>query len=234
MTRHGRAMFAVRRRAMTGMAAAAALVGVLMVPVAFAAPLNDVLAPKATASSLQEYRALMTSTWQYYFEAPAPGPKACTTATIGGERVSLVTNFRSGNSSCTVSANQPIYVNEYTNMCSTIPGEHNGFGTAPVDIRNCTYTISHVLISVWLDKHNIGNVFGRSFWVGTPAFPVTLAAGRFEGVSDRNVTAAVWGWTLLLKKLPKGKHTLKCRVLWGTGPNPRKLKAQSIITLHVR
>lgn len=201
----------------------------LAAPAALASTLNDVLPRTATVYG-QSYRDLMTRTWELYFASPALKP--CQTVTIGGRSITLVENFHGGKSSCRVPAHQPIYVNEYTTDCSTIPGDHNGFGTSDNDLMTCSRGIggstTKVLISVWLDRRNVPR-FGNVFWRGTKAFPVELAPGRFEGVADRQVLAAAWGWSLLLRGLPKGTHTLRCRVLH---PN-RVFKTGSLITLHV-
>ena len=220
-----------RQRALISLAAASALV-LVTVSVALASTLNDVV-PRSGTVAGKTYRDWLTRTWRLYFTSPAPGPKPCQTIHIGGRSATVVENFKSGNSSCHVPAGQPIYINEYTTHCSTMPGDHNGFGTSDTDLETCSRGVNgsttKVLISVWLDKRNVPR-FGNVFWRGTKGFSVRLANHRFPGVTQREVRAAAWGWTLLLRKLPKGTHTVLCRVLY---PD-RRLKTQSLITVHVR
>jgi hypothetical protein len=206
-------------------ACSAALAGV-----ANASTLNNVVPITGTVAG-QPYRYWMTRLWEPYFTSARPKP--CATAHVGGRTVTLVENFHGGNSTCHVPAGQPIYINEYTTHCSTIPGDHQGFGTSAFDVQTCSYGIhrstTKVLISVWLDGQNVPR-FGNDLWKGTNAFSVNLASDRFKGVAQRRVQAAAWGWTLLLRGLPKGTHTVFCRVLY---PD-RRVKAQSTVTLRVR
>jgi hypothetical protein len=196
---------------------------------ALASTLSDVL-PRSASVYGQSYRDLMTRTWELYFTSPRLEP--CQTVSINGRPVTLVENFHGGRSSCRVPAHQPIYINEYTTHCSTIPGDHAGFGTTANDLMTCSRGLggatTKVLISVWLDRRNVPR-FGNVFWRGTLAFPVQLTPKRFEGVAVRQIRAAAWGWSLLLRGLPKGNHTVLCRVLY---PN-RRYKTGSLITLHV-
>jgi hypothetical protein len=132
-----------------------------------------------------------------------------------------------------VPAGSAIYVNEYTTHCSTLPGDHNGFGTSESDLRKCSLGVdgstTKVLINVWLDGRYVAK-FGNYFWKGTLAFPASLAQSRFKGVAQRQLRAAAWGWSLLLRNLPKGTHTVRCQVL---DPD-RTLKTGSTVTLYVR
>lgn len=193
-----------------------------------------VLAPSASASTLshvvrepgtiagQPYRYWMTRTWKLYFSSLAPGAKACTTVRVHGRAVTLVGNFSGGRSTCHVPAGSAVYVNEYTTHCSTLPGEHDGFGASVAELRKCSLGVNRstvkVGISAWLDGNAVP-LFGKDFWMGTLTFPVKA----------KRAQAAAWGWSLLLKPLPQGSHTVRCRV---TTP-AKRLEAESIVTLHV-
>jgi hypothetical protein len=215
-----------------GIGIGAGLLALVIVPVAFASTLADVV-PRLDNEQL--YRYWMTRTWELYFTAPRLAP--CQTVQgPNGKPVTIVENFRgNATASCTVPAGQEIYINEYTTHCSTIPGDHPGFPDSSAnDLETCSRGIdgatTKVLISVWLDGRNVPK-FGNYYWRGTLAFTAKLAANRFKGVADRQITAAAWGWSLLLARLPKGRHTVYCRVLH---PVTRRLKTKSLITLRVR
>jgi hypothetical protein len=200
------------------------LLVLLLAQAAFASTLNDVVPAHGTLAG-QPYRYWMTRTWELYFSSLAPGAEACKTVTVGGTAVTLVGNFKGGKSTCNVPEGSAIYVNAYTTHCSTLEGEHDGFGTSESELRKCSLGVNRatvkVLINLWLDRQYL-NKFGNYFWTGTLAFPVN--------VKEQEVRAAAWGWSLLLRPLPKGTHTVRIQVL---EPN-RKPKIESMITLRVR
>lgn len=214
---------AIRRKSAKVLSLGVGVLVLLLAPAAFASTLNDVV-PKSGSVAGQSYRYWMTRTWELYFSSLAPGSEACKTVTVGGTAVTLVGNFRGGKSTCDVPAGSAVYVNEYTTHCSTLPGEHDGFGTSDSELRKCSLGVNRstvkALINVWLDGRYLSK-FGNSFWMGTLVFSVS--------VKEQEAQAAAWGWSLLLRPLPKGTHTVRCQVL----EPDRKLKAESIVTLHV-
>jgi hypothetical protein len=201
----------------------ASMLALLLAPVASASTLNDVVHEPGTIAG-QPYRYWMTRTWELYFSSLAPGAQACKTVTVNGTAVTLVGNFSGRRSTCNVPAGSAVYVNEYTTHCSTLPDEHEGFGTSDAELQKCSLGVNRstvkALINVWLDGRSVPK-FGKYFWMGTQAFPVN--------VKEQEVEAAAWGWSLLMRPLPKGTHTVRCEVL---DPN-RKPKTESIVTLHV-
>lgn len=205
------------------LALGASMLVLLLAPVTYASTLKDVVHEPGTVAG-QPYRYWMTRTWELYFSSLAPGAQACKTVTVNGTSVTLVGNFRGRRSTCDVPAGSAIYVNEYTTHCSTLPGEHEGFGGSVSELRKCSLGVNRstvkALINVWLDGKYVPE-FGKYFWMGTLVFPVSVKAAEAQ--------AAAWGWSLLLRPLPKGTHTVRCQVL---EPN-RKPKTESIVTLHV-
>lgn len=221
----------IRRSLLRTLPLGGALLALLMTPVALASALNDVVREPGTIAG-QPYSYWMTQAWDLYFTSPAPGPSACQTVTLKGTAVTVVGNFKGGNSSCNVPSGSAIYVNEYSNHCSTLEGEHNGFGTSAADITQCALGPNHatamVGISSWLDGQQVPT-FGHYFWIATNSFQVSPEPERFPEAGAGPVTAAAWGWSLLLRPLPKGTHTVRCRV---TSP-AKKTIAESTVTLHV-
>ncbi len=197
---------------------------------ALASTLSNVV-PYSGGIAGHPYAYWLERTWALYFTSPAPGPKPCESATAGGQSVALVENIGGGRSSCHVSAHHPIFVNELSTECSTIPGHHNGWGTSDSDLQKCSRTVTEkALITEWLDGRRVPN-FGKTFWKPVSAFSVTVPPKRFKGFSQGGqARAAVWGWSLLLKGLPKGTHTVRCKATYPNG----KLEFQSRVTLYVR
>ena len=196
---------------------------------AFASTLNDVVAPTGSVAG-RPYPYWLKRTWEFYFSSPAPGPSPCQTVTVHGRSVVVVEDIGGGRSTCTVPAGQAIYVNELSTECSNIPGHHNGWGTSDSQLERCSSAVTErALISEFLDGRRVPN-FGRIFWKGGPAFSVSIPPHRFGGTNQRQARAAVWGWSLLLRRLPKGTHTVRCRARYRNG----KLEFASLVTLHVR
>jgi hypothetical protein len=197
---------------------------------AFASTLGDVV-PSTGSVAGHPYAYWLQRTWQLYFTSPAPGPGACQTATVNGQAVTLVEDIGGGRSSCHVAAHKPIFVNELSTACSTISGQHNGWGTSDGDLQKCSRTITERAgITEWLDGQRVPN-FGKVFWKPVKAFAVTVPPHRFSTFkSGGQARAAAWGWALLLKGLPKGTHTVRCRAFYSN----RKLEFQSKVTLYVR
>jgi len=217
-----------RRRRFFGLLFGVSVLVLSMGAGAFASTLSDVV-PSSGSVAGRAYPFWLQRAWQFYFEAPAPGPKPCETATVNGQTVTLVEDIGGGNSTCHVPAGHPIYINELSTECSNIPGHHNGWGTSDSELQKCSRTVTErALISEWLDGRRVPN-FGKTFWKPVSAFSVNIQPGRFKGFNKRHARAAAWGWALLLRKLPKGKHTVRCKATYPNG----KFEFGSRITLHV-
>jgi hypothetical protein len=193
---------------------------------AFASTLSDVV-PSSGGIAGHPYGYWLQRAWEFHFQSSAP----CQTARVSGRSVALAEDIGGGTSSCHVSVHQPIFVNSLSTACSTIPGQHNGWGTSDADLQKCSRTVTErALITEWLDGTRVAN-FGKTFWKSVPAFSVTVPAHRFKTFSrGGRVRAAAWGWSLLLKGLPKGRHTVRCKATYPSG----KLEFQSTVTLYVR
>jgi hypothetical protein len=213
-----------RRRVAVGLACGVSVLVLSMTAGAFASTLNDVVQPTGSVAG-RAYPYWLKRAWRFYFSSPAP----CQTATVNGQTVTLVENTAGGRSSCPAPAGKPIYVNGFSTECSTIPGHHNGWGTSNSQLQRCSRTVTErALITEWLDGRRVAN-YGKIFWKPVTAFHVTVPAHRFRGFSRRHARAAAWGWSLLLKGLPRGTHTVRCKATYPSG----KLEFQSRVTLHV-
>ncbi|MFL5824456.1 MAG: hypothetical protein ACJ764_13565 [Solirubrobacteraceae bacterium] len=197
---------------------------------AFASTLRDVVRPHGQVAG-HKYPYWLKRTYQRFYEAPAPGPKPCETVKVNGKSVVLVEDIRGGKISCHVPARHPIFVNELGRGCANIPGQHNGYGTSDYQLDLCAREVPQkALISEWLDGRRVRNPnYGRYFWFNARVFTVHVPAGRFNGFGPRRTHAAAWGWALLLKGLPKGTHTVRCK---GRYPDGR-FEFGSHVTLYV-
>jgi hypothetical protein len=207
-----------------GVGLACAVLVLSMAAGAFASTLRDVVQPTGSVAG-RAYPYWLERAWKYYFTSPAP----CQTATVSGRTVTLVENPVGGRSSCHAPAGKPIYVNGFSTECSTVPGHHNGWGTSDSQLQKCSRTVTErALITEWLDGRRVPN-YGRTFWKTVPTFRVTVPAHRFKGFGGGRARAAAWGWSLLLRGLPRGRHTVRCKATYPSG----KLEFQSRVTLYV-
>ncbi len=212
------------RRRVIGLTLGVSLLALSMGAAAFASTLNEVV-PSTGGVAGQPYAYWLQQDWQFYFASS----KQCQSATVGRQTVYLAESIGGGVSSCHMPAGHPIFINSLSTECSTIPGQHNGWGTSKSDLQKCSRTVTEkALITEWLDGQRVPN-FGKTFWKTVPQFSVNVPAGRFKNFQGGQVRAAAWGWSLLLKKLPKGKHTVRCRAFYPNG----KLEFQDRVTLYV-
>jgi hypothetical protein len=197
---------------------------------ALASTLSDIVPPSGTVAG-QKYPYFLRQTYALYFSAPAPGPPPCETISVGGKKVTLVEDIRGGNTSCHVPTGRPIFVNELGRGCADIPGQHDGYGTGSAALALCARQIpEQALISEWLDGRRVTNPsYGRYFWSSAGVFSVSIAPHRFKGFHKGQARAAAWGWALLLKGLPKGTHTVRCKARHRNG----KIEFTSRVFLHV-
>jgi hypothetical protein len=198
--------------------------------VAFASPTSHVVQKGGTIAG-EPYSYYMKVVWTQYFSSKT-APARCDTIKVNGVTVGVVTDFGGGNSTCSEPAGRPIYINEVSDECSSLPGQHP-LGDSNVEIAECSWnTEQYARVVASINKQNVYH-FGRNSWVGTggngKAFPVKVPAGRFKGVRAQTVRTYGWGWSMLLKGFSKGKYTVRC-----TGQHPNyKFFFRSTVTLNV-
>jgi hypothetical protein len=65
-------------------------------------------------------------------------PPQCQTLHANGQAIEFLDGVDTDKTiTCKVAAQEPIYVHGITNECSTLHGDHNGFGTTPTDLKRC-------------------------------------------------------------------------------------------------
>lgn len=200
--------------AATGWAATNAVAG----PAGAAAA--SVVPPNGTVAG-EGYAYYQEHAWQLDFSAPPSGPKDCMMVTVNGQEVEFIGG--AGDHTCTLPGGRPIYVDGPGNECSTLKGDHNGFGTSDSQLVKCARAaMKGVVAHATIDGHPITN-FGKLI-TATGAYPIRITKNRFPGITARTGRDAAYGYGLLVIGLTKGTHTLYHRSSFGT----------STFTLHVR
>jgi hypothetical protein len=159
--------------------------------------------------------------WKLDFSAPQSGPKNCMTVTVDGRVVEFIGG--AGHLTCTLPAGSPIYMDGPDNECSTLKGDHNGFGTSDSQLVKCARAgMKGVVARATIDGHRITN-FAKLI-TATGAYRIRISKHRFPGITARHGRDAAYGYGLLVIGLTKGTHTLHHESSFGT----------TTFTLHVR
>lgn len=158
------------------------------------------------------------------FAASAP-PPSCSTLSVDGQKVAvLVPPLKSGATArCNEPAGRPIYVHELTNECSTLNGDHRGFGTTNADLVKCAkaFFTKHVTYSATLDGKAVNL---HALLTATGEFFVPKVAGG----SPPTARSAAYGPGILLRGLSKGTHTIHSKA-----SVPGVLTIHSTLKVHV-
>lgn len=146
--------------------------------------------------------------WLISFAASAPLP-SCATLAVGGKKVALIrTPPKSGaTATCNEPAGRAIYVHEISNECSTLKGDHRGFGTTNADLVKCAksvYKVPGVSLSATLDGHTVNL---QALVVSSGEFFVPKVVGQ----SASTARSAAYGPGILLRGLSKGTHTIRSK-----------------------
>ena len=143
-------------------------------------------------------------------ETPAPGPKVCDTQ--GGPSGRIAFLLGGGRErhrfACNEPSGRPIYDDGLTNECSTLHGDHNGFGTSAAQLARCAREGFHGLsATAVLDGARVVNY--RRLIVTTRVIKVHLPAGNPIGVKPQSARSVAHGEGLLLSGLSTGTHTIR-------------------------
>lgn len=213
----------LRGRSRTGRASIAAvacvMTGALLLSLSatgFAAGERHVVPPNGKVAG-RGYAYYQKRDWQVYFSTPAPGPKACATLTVGGKKVALVSDGRGGHITCSEPAGRPIYLPGPGNECSTLPGDHSGYGTTDQQLKRCAAAgMKGATVRAWFDGHRVPG-FQKSFITATRVYLIKLPKNRFKGIKQRRGRSAADGYGLLVIGLTKGTYTLRNAVTFASG-----------------
>ena len=107
---------------------------------------------------------------QVFFSSPPTGPKQCGTQRGADGPVAFLF-AGSGHTTCAEPAGRPIYVSGISNECSTLHGDHSGFGTSPTQLGRCARAgLKGLTGTATVDGTRVGNY--RKLIVGTKAVEI--------------------------------------------------------------
>lgn len=140
------------------------------------------------------------------FATGAPAP-SCLALTVAGEKVAVLRPppMQGATATCNEPAGRAIYVHQITNECSTLKGDHKGFGTTNADLVKCAKSLFKrpaVSFSATLDGHTVNL---HALVTSTGEFLVPKVVGQ----SASTARSAAYGPGILLRGLSKGTHTIE-------------------------
>jgi len=145
----------------------------------------------------------------------------CDTVTVGGERVAVLSHYSNRSVSsvtCDEPVGRPIYVVQLGYECSTLKGDHPGFGTTSAQLKKCAVA--------WADRDvDTAALDGQpidlhKLMIPTGVFFVPKVASG-QAPTARSAADAPG---LLLRGLTKGTHTIRT-----TSTLPGQLPEQTLI-----
>jgi hypothetical protein len=135
-------------------------------------------------------------------------PPLCQTLHADGQAVEFLDGANAdGRITCTLRAQEPIYVHGIANECSTLHGDHAGFGTSARQLEQCA-------------RKGFKGVHGTASVDGAPVadYPELISAAavvdarlpKHNGfhLAPQRMRSADYGEGLLLSGLTAGRHTI--------------------------
>lgn len=161
----------------------------------------------------QGYAYSLERSWQILIRSyPVNNP--CQSLAANGHRVGYLgiqtLNPGTNNYNCNEPVRRPIYVWGGSAECSTIPGDHPGFGTSDSQLMQCARTVFHGAApqqqSMTVDGHHINL---KKLVTATGAFPVQIVSEKnVFNIPPTSARSAAYGSGLLLTGLSKGTHII--------------------------
>jgi hypothetical protein len=155
------------------------------------------------------------------FFASGGSPPLCQTLHANGRAVEFLDGANTGQQiKCSASPGEPIYVHGIDNECSTIKGDHDGFGTSPAQLERCarkgfkgdsgTASIDGVKVASY-----------SLLITATNAVEIHLPKHNSFNVPAQSGTSAAYGEGLLLRGLAAGSHRIRVRSVTPGGSQTR-------------
>jgi hypothetical protein len=195
------------KRTLTIPAVAALLAGAA--GAAQAAGPSPVVAPGGTVAG-HGYPYWLGAANRIFFDAGGT-PPLCQTLHSGGQAVEFLDGVDTDQTiRCTVPAGEPVYVHGIDYECSTLHGDHNGFGTSATQLQRCardgfkglrgTASVDGVRVSDY-----------RELISAAPTAELSLPKHNAFHLPPQRVRSAGYGEGLLLRGLAAGTHTIVVR-----------------------
>jgi hypothetical protein len=207
-----RRIFGGRRRVHGLMACGISGVLLLSVGSVALAAGGSVVAPGGKVAG-KSYSYWLERTWQVAIAAPSPpGPKVCQNLKVNGKRVAMLEGgyYPQGPAlryTCSEPSGRPMYVAEPSDECSTLQGDHDGYGTTRTELERCARAMFQGHFGATLvDGRRVANF--QKFITATGLYPVHAARPNVLGTTGVNGQSAAYGYGLLLKGFAKGTHTV--------------------------
>jgi len=210
-------------------AALTVAVGLSTGPSALASGDSVVVPPGGTVAGMG-YGGWLALSWQLAFRAHPPGPGACESAiTADGPVAVLFQSFAGGEQAytCNEPLGRPIYIVGISNECSTVPGDHPGFGDTPAQLELCAPTgFDGAFGTASVDGRAVEDY--RALISRTAVFTIHLPRNNLFDTIERTAQSAAFGEGLLLRGLSTGTHIVRT-----TSVVPNVLSAEVTYTLNI-
>lgn len=140
-------------------------------------------------------------------------PPPCQTLHADGQTVAFLDGADTDQTMrCRVAASQPIFTHGIANECSTVHGDHSGFGTSAAQLRRCArhgYVSLHLHGSASVDGAPVSGY--RALTLAAPVVTAHIPAHNTFHVPAQRIRTASYGEALLLRALSPGTHRIVVR-----------------------
>ena len=192
---------------------------------------NPMVPPGGTVAG-KGYSYYLGRLLQIGYGVSSGAPPSCTVISVGGRRVAVLAAGAvrlTGATTCSEPAGRVLYVGGPAGSCSTLEGDHTGFGTTSVELVKCAHKalggFAHLARRVTLDGRLTHSVLTAT---GVFSVPKVVQGGLCSSpcVAAPTAHAAGYGFGLLLRGLSKGTHVIHFTI----GP---PANASLTYTIHV-
>ncbi len=155
------------------------------------------------------------------FFADGGSPPLCQTLHANGQAVEFLDGVDTDQQiKCSASPGEPIYVHGIGDECSTIKGDHNGFGTSPAQLERCarkgfkgdggTASVDGVKVASY-----------SRLVTATNAIEIHVPKHNSFDIPGQSGTSAAYGEGLLLRGLAAGSHRIRVKSVTPGGSQTR-------------
>jgi hypothetical protein len=144
------------------------------------------------------------------FDTPVPGLPVCGTQRGPAGPIAFLVGggHERHHFTCREPAGRPIYVDGLTNECSTIKGDHKGYGSSDAQFARCARNgYKGLTASAALDGARVTNY--HKLLVTSPAITFHLPKNNPFGLPPQSGRSVAYGEGLLLSGLRVGTHTIR-------------------------
>jgi hypothetical protein len=195
------------------------VVATLALGVSVSASAASPVVPPAGAAAGEGYSYWLALKDRTFFDTGG-SPPTCQTVHTSTATGLFLDGSQGHSVSCNAAAGEGIYVDGPSNECSTVKGDHSGFGSSAAQLVACAkagYASAKVSGAATVDGTPVADY--AALVVGTPALAVQIPAHNGFGVKGGAAMTADYGEGLLLTGLASGTHTIVVHVKIGKMTN---------------